>query len=63
MLTKEQMKKVVGGVLQSTCTYLNDCNHTRGSYTCTGSADDCQSAADLLCNGNQCCGTVDCLAA
>lgn len=61
-LTRDEMKNVVGGLAapNGTCTYtLTPGSHAVGG-SCSGTADQCQVAADSWCWSHDECLDVDC---
>lgn len=69
-LTKEEMKKVRGGVAAVICTYQlesNGCGNHQGNYfqlSCDDSLDACQDGADAYClnslQDSACCTDAEC---
>jgi hypothetical protein len=61
-LSRAEMKNVLGGVAQVSCTVTPAPGYSvSGPYTCSGvTATECQAAADKWCWGNNGCNGVDC---
>lgn len=63
-LSKDEMKKVMGGIAQVTCTYTAAPGYTITSQgSCDGTPDQCQAAADNWCWSHDSCANVDCVGA
>lgn len=69
-LTKDEMKKVMGGVATTQCNLVGNSScqsPTGGAYggwtTCYGTPDWCQSQGDTACSTDDCCDNWDCVGA
>jgi hypothetical protein len=61
-LTRAEMKNVLGGMAQVTCSWSWASGYTGDKTTsCTGTADGCQAAADNWCWSHDSCTNVDCV--
>lgn len=70
MLTKEQMKKVVGGVVSTPCVeslavgcevILDDGSlQNYSKFPCEDTVNGCQDFNDLICLQDPCCNDIDC---
>ena len=61
MLTKEQMKLIIGGVQDGHCGFSinSDCGGGVEIMPCNGSEEYCQGFCDGECDANNCCDDGD----
>ena len=59
-LSRNEMKNVMGGVATATCTYTMAPGYSAQGGSCSGTASECQAAADKWCWSNDKCENVDC---
>ncbi len=58
-LSKEEMKKVIGGSIYMTCTWTFTGGRT-AQVLCIDGGGSCQSTADAACLASDACINVDC---
>ena len=60
-LSRDEMKKVMGGVATATCTYTMAPGYSASGGSCTGTASQCQAVADNWCWAHDSCLDVNCV--